>query len=94
MYQNNSQSVDANIADTVCQRQYFFGQHRFYIPQENARQLDRLFNRNFWDTSAHQRKRAYRFEVVYSCVQGEKPIAKQLLIEGMDWRQFLKERNR
>ena len=94
LYQNNIQSVDQNIAGTICKRKYFFGRHRFYIPQEKAQQLDHLFNSGRWNSNTRRRETDYRFEIVYSCTRGRKPIAKQLLINGLDWRQFLKERNK
>ncbi len=56
--------------------------HRFYIPEKYAAELDRLFrNRNTDDNV---------FEVVYSYAEGFKPIAKQLLINGKDWRETVK----
>ena len=79
LYQNNMQSVNMQINGTDCSRKYFYGRHRFYVPQEYARTLDRLFSL----------RRRYQFEVVYSCVKGKKPIAKELLIDGIDWRSFL-----
>ena len=79
LYRNNNSSVQQNIVGTPCKEWHFYGAHRFYVPQEYARTLDRLFSS----------RRRYQFEVVYSCVAGRKPIAKQLLIDGMDWRDFL-----
>ena len=56
--------------------------HRFYIPEKYAAELDRLFrNRNTDDNV---------FEVVYSYAKGFKPIAKRLLINGKDWRETVK----
>ena len=53
---------------------------RFYIPEENANQLDRLFSKN-----------NHLFEVLYACQKGRKPIPVELLIDGKPWRDFLKE---
>lgn len=54
---------------------------RFYIPEENATQLDRLFR---------IRSDQLTFEVVYAYRKGVQPLAKQLLINGMDWREYIK----
>ena len=53
---------------------------RFYIPEENANRLDRLFS-----------GRKHLFEVTYSCQEGRRPVADELLIDGKPWREFLKE---
>lgn len=75
------------FADGVCPQDEFcvdarWGrQCRFYIPEEHASALDRLFRlRNDDDLF---------FEVIYSYKPKRKPIAKQLLINGVDWRVYL-----
>ena len=83
LYQNNGESVVKNTPGTVCKASDFSGSHKFYIPQTEAARLDRLFGRG--------RNQQNTFEIVYSCVEGKKPIAKQLLIDGMDWHDFLKK---
>lgn len=56
-------------------------QCRFYIPEEHAEALDKLFiKRNDEDLV---------FEVVYSYKKGFKPMAKELLINGKDWREAI-----
>lgn len=55
---------------------------RFYVPSENAKQLDQIFNRNTQDNI---------FEVIFSYRKGQAPIAKQLLINGRDWRDSIKD---
>ena len=56
---------------------------RFYIPEKNAKELDRLFwRRNNTDMV---------FEIVYSYKKGSEPIAKQMLINKKDWRHALQE---
>ena len=79
------------FSDGICPKNEFckevrWGrQCRFYIPEKNARELDRLFwRRNTTDMI---------FEVVYSYHKGSEPLAKQLLINGKDWRESL-EKNR
>ena len=79
LYQNNWESVQERTKQTLCRAEDFSGSHRFYIPQEYASQLDRLFST----------RRRYKFEVEYSCNEGKKPIAKNLLINGVNWREFI-----
>lgn len=56
-------------------------QCRFYIPEKNANELDKLFRkRNATDMV---------FEVVYSYHKGHEPLAKELLINGKNWRESL-----
>ena len=87
LYQNNSQSVQQNTAGTSCRASDFYGPHKFYIPQTHAHRLEKLFGN--W-----RNRSIYTFEVVYSCVEGKKPKAKQLLIDGIDWYDFLKKENK
>ena len=56
---------------------------RFYVPEKNADELDGLFRaQNQTDLS---------FEVVYAVKKGFRPMAKELLINGMPWREFLRQ---
>ncbi len=77
------------FADGKCPKEEFCKEHhwgrqcRFYVPEKNAQELDRLFwRRNDTDMV---------FEVVYSYHKGSEPLAKQLLINGKDWRESLVE---
>lgn len=77
------------FADGICPKDEFCKEAslarvcRFYIPEEKAEQLTRLFwKRNTTDMV---------FEVVYSYHKGAKPLAKQLLINGRDWQESLDE---
>lgn len=81
LYQNNLQSVEQKTVNTLCVKKDFYGSHRFYIPEANAEELDKLFRSS---------SRENHFEIIYSCVKGRKPIAKKLLINEKDWREFLK----
>ena len=64
-----------------CKEAHWGSQCRFYVPENKARELDKLFRqRNDTDM---------KFEVVYSYQPGRKAVAKQLLINGQDWRQAL-----
>ena len=66
-----------------CKEARWGRQCRFYIPEANAKELDDLFRRrNSTDRV---------FEVVYSYKRGSEPMAKQLLINGKDWRESLKK---
>jgi len=67
--------------EEFCKQSRWGRQCRFYIPEKNARELDRMFRwRNTSDTL---------FEVVYSYHKGSEPLAKRLLINGKDWRKSL-----
>lgn len=64
-----------------CKEARWGRQCRFYIPENKARDLDKLFRqRNDTDM---------KFEILYSYQPGQKAVAKQLLINGQDWRQAL-----
>ena len=56
------------------------GRYRFYIPQENAELLDRLF-----------RSRNKNFQVVFSYSKRSAPLGKRLLIDGIEWRKALQK---
>ena len=64
--------------EKFCHEARWGRQCRFYVPEEHARKLDRMF-RNRWRIGT-------RFEVIYSYRPGSKPMAKELLIEGKPWR--------
>ena len=56
-------------------------QCRFYVPEKYAAELDKLFRQfRFGEIET-------TFEVIYSYTKGKTPIAKQLLIDGRDWRE-------
>lgn len=70
--------------DEFCKQARWGRECRFYIPEKNARELDRLFlKRNTTDMV---------FEVVYSYHKGRAALAKQLLINGKDWREMLNKK--
>lgn len=58
-------------------------QCRFYIPEKHAEYLDYLFREKNGDL---------KFEVKYSHQNGKKAIAKKLLINGIEWQKFIKEK--
>ncbi|MCI5544288.1 MAG: GDYXXLXY domain-containing protein [Azospirillum sp.] len=57
-------------------------QYRYYIPEEYADELDSLFRIN---------RKKHTFEIVYKYKRGIKPMAKQLLIDGLPWMETIKE---
>lgn len=71
--------------DEFCREEGTWGNMcRFYIPEIDAEELDRLFRqRNTTDMI---------FEVVYSYHKGTEPLAKQLLINGKDWQESLEKK--
>ena len=75
------------FADGVCPQNEFCAdakwgrQCRFYIPEEYASTLDKLF--------MLRSQNDLTFEVIYSYKPKKKPIAKRLLINGLDWREYL-----
>ena len=67
--------------ETFCHQDRWGRQCRFYVPEQYAQKLDDLFRkRNSTDTA---------FEVVYSYRPGHKPFAKELLINGSPWKDFI-----
>ena len=87
-YTINWEKTDCQqFADGVCPQDEFcvnarWGrQCRFYIPEENASELDRLFQL--------RDKNDLNFTVVYSYKPYKHAIAKNLLINGADWHQYL-----
>lgn len=60
-------------------------QHRFYIPEEYAEKLDRLFRIN---------REKHTFEVIYKYSSGISPVARELLIDGKPWQQTIINDNR
>ncbi len=89
-YQIDWQKVDCGIfPQGVCPEQDFcvkaeWGREcRFYIPETEAKALNRLF----WNRYADH----LLFEIVYSYQPGHTAIAKQLLINGLDWKQYMKK---
>ena len=56
-------------------------QHRYYIPEEYAKELDYAFR--------NQEKEKSVFEVIYKYTQGLAPIAKELLIDGKPWKETI-----
>lgn len=57
-------------------------QHRFYIPENYAEKLDKLFRLN---------NENHIFEVVYKYGYGMVPVARQLLVDGKSWQEMIKE---
>lgn len=89
-YQIDWSKTDCSqFEDGLCPRNEFckkarWGREcRFYIPEQNAMELDRLFRLRDDDSNI--------FEVVYSYKKGFEPIAKQLLINRKDWRESIKK---
>ncbi len=69
--------------EEFCKEARWGKQCRFYIPQNYAKELDKLFrNRSQNDMI---------FEVVYSYHKGIEPLAKQLLINGKDWHESIEK---
>ena len=55
--------------------------NRYFIPEKEAPVLDKLFRQN-----------RNQFSIVFLCRKGHKAIAKELLINGHNWRDVIKER--
>ena len=72
--------------EVFCKSSRWGRQCRFYIPEKHARELDTLFRKYVWRS---RDANDMTFEVVYSYKKGFKPIAKQLLINGRDWRESI-----
>ncbi len=90
-YRINWEKTDCRqFTDNECPKNDFdksdswnYGRHRFYIPQERAKELEERFN--------NAEKNQDTFEVVYAYKKGFKPIAKRLLINGEIWQNALKK---
>lgn len=89
-YQINWEKTDCSqFTDSVCPKEDFcidarWGrQCRFYVPENAAPQLDKLFQE-----FRSGNKNNLNFEVLYSYKKGRQAIAKQLLINGKDWHEF------
>lgn len=70
----------AQFPSGVCPKEEFCGVCRFYVSEARAGELDELL-----------RFGERRFEVVYSYRPEEEPVAKRLLIDGMEWRQVVSQ---
>lgn len=57
---------------------------RFYVPEIDADRLNRLLIAD----------NGLRFDVVFAVQFGRRPVAQKLLINGIDWRQFLNEQSK
>ena len=66
------------LEEEFCQQASWGRQCRFYIPEQYATKLDNLFRK--------RNNEDIKFEVVYTYQKGKRAIAKQLLINGKDWR--------
>lgn len=67
---------------TCPETEFCIGNCRYYIPEENAFDLDRLFRQNNDDNLV--------FEIIYAYKPNSEPIATQLLINGVNWQESLK----
>ena len=56
-------------------------ERRYNIPEKQAPQLDALFRSN-----------RHQFSIIFSCQEGHKAIAKELLIDGKDWHDIIEEK--
>ncbi len=74
-YQINWDKTDCSqFTNNICPKDEFcLNDCRYYIPEENATALDKLFRQNNNNSI---------FEVVYSYKSGRKPISIELLIDG------------
>ena len=63
-----------------CPKEAFAKVERFYIPENKAHELERLLNNNDIKT-----------EVVFAYQTGARPIAKELLIDGQEWKKYLRK---
>lgn len=63
--------------DGVCPKADFAGVTRFYVPERNTRELERIIN-----------DRAHKTEIKFSYKDSKtRPIPKELLIDGKSWRE-------
>ena len=58
----------------ICPTRDFSGVNRFYVPENRARELERLINNN-----------QYKTEILFAYKPEMRPLAKELLINGEPW---------
>lgn len=63
---------------------------RYYVPEKYAEQLDKTFRKATTFSLSDDKGEKDIFEVVYSYQEGKEPFAKELLINGKDWRKYIK----
>ena len=103
-YQIDWEKTDCNqFADRVCPKDNFCKRNklakivswgapcRFYVPEKYAQQLDETFRKSMTNFLSDDTIQKDIFEVVYSYQEGKDPIAKELLINGKDWRKSIKQ---
>jgi len=78
---NWANSDCTQFTNNTCPKDRFSWQERFYIPEKDAPELDRRY-RESW-----RRGSSDVFEVIYAFPETGQPIARQLLINGKDWRE-------
>ena len=73
-------NADCNQLDWKghCPKSDFFGINRFYVPGDKAKRLESLINSNLISA-----------EVVFAYKKGYRPIAKELLLNSLPWKDFL-----
>ena len=69
--------------EAFCRDAFWGRQCRYYIPEEYASELDKMFR--------SRNESGDVFEVIYSYQQGRKPMAKDMLINGKPWRESLSQ---
>ncbi len=82
-YNINWQETDCfQFEDGYCPHEDFKRSNRYYLPQTEATQIDRL-----------RRLRAddLHFDIVFAYQKGKTPVAKKLLINGLEWQVYLNE---
>lgn len=62
----------------ICPRSQFAASYRYYLPEFDAVQLDKLLN-----------EKSPATEMVFAYRKTAKPMVKKLLIEGSDWKDWL-----
>ena len=80
LYDIDWKKVDCSIfKENLCPKTAFVTSHRYYVAQEDAPILEKLLT----DEQKHT------FEITFAYEKDEKPLAKQLLVDGIDWHDFL-----
>lgn len=66
-----------------CPQSDFTGVNRYYVSEGRAKELERFINNNRFDT-----------EIVFAYQNGQRPVAKELLINGRPWHHLNKNKNK
>ena len=77
--------ADCNQLDWMghCPKNDFIDVNRFYVPGDKAKRLESLINNSHISA-----------QIAFAYKEGHRPIAKELLLNGQPWKDFLRTKNK